>query len=116
MPQGHALMSRASNPCPRGINAIIIAARERVNTAAVRSMIHGEVSQPPLLWIGNPYLNKAEINSSRCYYSNYEDDSVGNLPGRSFMSKRDTDTSNVSPSPMLAQCKHGPSFARVRYK
>ena len=24
-------MSRASNPCPRGINALIIAARERVN-------------------------------------------------------------------------------------
>ena len=30
---------------------------------------------------------------------------MGNLPGHSFAYKRDTDTSNIGPSPNLAQCK-----------
>ena len=45
-------------------------------------------------------MDKAEINSSRCYYSNYED-GAGNLTGRSFAYKCDTDTSNIDPSPNL---------------
>ena len=54
-----------------------------------------------------PSLDKAEINSSRCYYSNYEA-SVCNLPGHSFAYKHDTDTfvPRISAhAPILAQCK-----------
>ena len=55
-------------------------------------------SRPPS--ISNHTLSNTEINSSRGYYSNNEDH-VGNLPGRSFASNCDGDTSNIGPSPSL---------------
>jgi hypothetical protein len=73
-------------------------------------------------------LNKAEINSSHGYYSNYED-CMGDLPGRSFACVSATMIPVISAHPPSSdygaflrlenqfnvRCTaHGPFFARVR--
>ena len=95
-----------------GINRLYMASDySHTHLIRLQSTIHGEVSRLPLLWIGNRTWIRLK--------SNYED-SVGNLPRRSFTYKRNTDTLNIGPPPQswsIVRCTaHGPSFARVQYR
>ena len=81
--------------------------RSHAHLTRLHSTTHGEVSRPPLLWIGNrAWIRlKSIVAAATIHNIIMKLACMGNLPGRSFVYKCDTDTSNIGPSPILAQCK-----------